>query len=169
MDFEQTQYYNICAGQPVAGNSLVNDGEFRRINEILFSMWQRKRSRGEIVPDGFGDYVEFDETRPYHLPDLRGLFLVGGGGGNQYYSKVQNIPVGSVGGNYEHKLTQNELPRHTHNHQTLNTGNDVFPGTASRGRGGWTTRTTEAQSSNEDAHNNMPPYFAVNYYMRVRV
>ena len=91
-------------------------------------------------------------------PDLRDRFVVGAG--NTY-------GVGAKGGEATHKLTVNEMPSHTHNLPTsmdsnLNHANLCFLtgainspiGISSDSRGG------------NQAHNNLPPYYALCFIMK---
>ena len=100
-------------------------------------------------------------------PDLQDRFVVGAGG--QY-------SVDDIGGEAEVTLTEDELP--SHNHETGVVGNDDGPWYTSTfsmdetrafddtsvvgGDGGFTTNT----GSNE-SHENIPPYYALAYMMKL--
>ena len=89
-------------------------------------------------------------------PDLRGKFVLGAGG---------SYSVGAFGGEETHTLTINEMPSHTHMLsdylQWAGTNGPAWDGTR-----GITTKETSAVGGN-GAHNNMPPYYALCYIMRV--
>ena len=95
-----------------------------------------------------------------------GRVLVGAGSNGG-----RNFTSGSTGGEYEHTLTINEMPSHTHTvtdwyfkrnagEQLGNTHGDELLGNTN------TTNTTSASGSGQ-AHNNMQPYVAVYMWRRV--
>lgn len=88
---------------------------------------------------------------------LKDKFLVGAG---------DAYTLGASGGEAEHTLTVNEMPRHTHANAIYNQGsgtsaaNHVTWGTAG------TVTMTIAETGGSQAHNNLPPYTAVNMWLR---
>lgn len=91
-------------------------------------------------------------------PDLRGRFILGAGGS---YTK------GSTGGEETHALSVGEMPSHTHSvQQSINSDG------ANPGEGSHTYRTytggglSLSYAGGNQAHNNMPPYFALAYIMK---
>ena len=104
---------------------------------------------------------------------IEGKFLLAAGGGNL---------LGSVGGEAEHTLTVEEMPRHKHDvrttvNQYLSTGTE-FTGAwianhfGINGHGSYdATRDYQTlfgdNMGNSQPHNNMPPYIAVNIWKRV--
>lgn len=97
-------------------------------------------------------------------PDLRNRFVVGAG--NQY-------TVGNTGGEATHKLTVNEIPSHTHSFSINgNVGTNTIEATYS---GGTTvisdplyiSSLTSSQTGGSRPHNNLPPYYALCYIMKI--
>lgn len=82
-----------------------------------------------------------------------------------------NYQLGSIGGEAEHTLTINEMPSHTHNYRTAphtfaerdGSQDQVISEPSSSAN--FVTKTTNPNGSGE-AHNNMPPYLAVNVWKR---
>ena len=88
--------------------------------------------------------------------DLRDKFVLGAGNG---YS------VGATGGEATHTLTINEMPSHSHSISYGRSGGLGQPTAADLDSGGSTAATsTEGYG---DAHNNMPPYYALCYIQRI--
>lgn len=83
-------------------------------------------------------------------------------------------PAGSTGGEFEHKLTVDEMPKHDHNtakgeisknaiiqmdkYQTYQSESSIAPGKY------WTAYTTT--SGGDKPHNNTPPYFSMYFWQR---
>lgn len=90
-----------------------------------------------------------------------------------------SYPAGGTGGEFTHKLTQSELPNYSlsvtngSNVIRSKTGNtaDAYVQTQSSGWGipNWESKTvTVASGGSGEAHNNMPPYLAVNMWKRTK-
>lgn len=90
-----------------------------------------------------------------------------------------SYPAGGTGGEFTHKLTQSELPNYSlsvtngSNVIRSKTGNtaDAYVQTQSGGWGipNWEAKTvTVASGGSGEAHNNMPPYLAVNMWKRTK-
>ena len=96
-------------------------------------------------------------------PDLRDRFVLGGGGTH---------PVGELGGEETHTLTEEEMPQHNHSVEAtgnLNTGVkhtiiDAEVVARSTTVGGF-ARTSIGGGS--QPHNNMPPYYVLCYIIKV--
>lgn len=117
-------------------------------------------------------YLSVNDTSPAELfggtwERLKDCFLLAAG---------DTYPAGSAGGEAQHKLTTEEMPKHYHKiaKGTLNNGGNsphfseysahqteasIKPGKY------WTADTTEAGGDNP--HNNMPPYLAVYVWKRI--
>lgn len=99
-------------------------------------------------------------------PDLRSRFIVGTGPG----VGLTNHSLNDVGGSERVTLSLGEMPKHSHNatiptfvnKDWYNNGGDTHPanenGTAS-------VSTTE--QGNNESHENMPPYYALTYIMKL--
>lgn len=92
-------------------------------------------------------------------PDLRGRFVLGGGG---------TYDPGATGGSEEVKLTSDQIPSHYHKlfvseNGLSGSGMDVF----SYGKNGVYTSTYTGAVGGSKAHSNMPPYYALCYIMKL--
>jgi microcystin-dependent protein len=87
-------------------------------------------------------------------PDLRNRFILGAG---------STYAVGAVGGEETHKLTIDEMPSHSHSHLT---GEACYGGYSSAGssNAGYVPSTSVGGGQ---AHNNMPPYYALCFIMKL--
>lgn len=77
-------------------------------------------------------------------------------------------PVGSVGGEASHLLTENEMPKHRHSTPAIgNTGSAGWASTSrwSTDSGGEAVQTS--YTGGGQAHNNMPPYLSVYMWERI--
>lgn len=95
-------------------------------------------------------------------PDLRSRFVLGAG---------SSYSVGATGGEETHKLTINEMPKHNHAVNDLtklsnaHSVQSIAPYTMAES---WTNNTTLIKYAGGDAaHNNMPPYYALCYIMKL--
>lgn len=118
----------------------------------LIAIWKGSTS---TIPDGWVLCNGQNGT-----PDLRDKFVLGAG--NSY-------GVGNTGGEETHRLTINEMPSHNHsfnesvlvhatyeggdNGRRYSLGSDAYPSIGYTGGNG--------------AHNNMPPYYALCYIMKI--
>jgi len=95
-------------------------------------------------------------------PDLRDKFVLGAG---------SSYSVGAIGGEATHTLTIAEMPAHKHSVMEYSGQSGVSGATAysahinSNTNGASSDGTTFAGGS--EAHNNMPPYYALAYIMRI--
>ena len=93
-----------------------------------------------------------------------GRALIGHGTTTDSRGEKKTLTAGQAGGEFNHKLTPNEMPRHGH------TAKDVF---TSGGGGGYDSgpghnpRTITTSEAGGDApHNNMQPYLVVYFWKR---
>lgn len=120
-------------------------------------------------------YITVSNTSPAALfggtwERISERFLLGASG---------SFPAGATGGEFAHTLTQSELPNYSlsvtngSNVIRSKTGNsaDAYVQTQSGGWGipNWESKTvTVASGGSGEAHNNMPPYLAVNMWKRTK-
>lgn len=148
----------------VNGNLSVN-GSISGIGSVPIKgiiMWS-----GTTVPDG---WALCDGTGG--TPDLRGRFIVGAGAG----PGLTSYAVNAVGGAETVTLSKEQMPSHTHEvygrycGYTGSHNNDAEVITyADKSWGGWSKRinTTESAGGGQP-HDNMPPYYALAFIMRMR-
>ncbi|MBI5101971.1 MAG: hypothetical protein HZB33_09090 [Nitrospirae bacterium] len=110
-------------------------------------------------------------------PNLMDKFIVGAGGG---------YAVGATGGEATHTLTVNEMPSHSHPISSVGDHTHSFPvydtsssgpyahaATTISGKGNQTTNAAGAHTHTIDPsggglpHNNLPPYYALAYIMKL--
>lgn len=115
---------------------------------------------GSTIPDA---WVLCDGNNG--TPDLTDRFVIGAG---------KNYQVNDTGGEVEHVLTVDELPEHNHTLSGDSIINSKTNGTVTIGVGGYFTTTSKFETlnttdiiGNGNAHNNMPPYYALYYIMKI--
>ena len=114
---------------------------------------------GNNIPDG---WALCDGTNG--TPDLRNRFIIGAG---DIYTS------GDTGGESVHILTIDEMPKHSHKMKYDSIGwtairqssgtNGIVENTTSSYDGQYSTE----EVGNGNAHNNMPPYYALCYIMKL--
>lgn len=116
-----------------------------------------------------------DDTSPEILfgigvwEKIEGQFLIGTGSHTDDNNETWTFSLGQAHGEYKHTLTINEMPRHSHQqYVTANTGNEGvrqdynYDGNTSR-----YPQCQTGETGGNGAHNNMPPYLAVNMWKRI--
>lgn len=155
---------------------IVNNDETKRINVVDL-----------VYPIG-SIYMSVNSTNPSTIfggtwEQIKGRFLLGTGSpdantDNSFGAMsgtTYNAGVGSTGGQDFHTLTTNEMPSHFHNFyksgRIMYWDSNADPLGIKQGTGGeiaaqssWDTKTANAGGG--QAHNNMPPYFAVYIWKR---
>jgi len=110
-------------------------------------------------------------------PDLRGRFIVGVQG--QAVAGLTSFEIGDFGGEEFHQLTVEEMPPHTHllnrgggadYQNNISSGND-YNGSHQSGSTGGDPDSKESTDKPTPLtafpHNNMPPFYALAYIMKV--
>lgn len=138
-------------------NDTVNAPSIKATRDAIANMWQIVYPIGSI-------YMSANDVNPDTLfggtwDKVENRFLL---------ASSTTYPLGSTGGEATHTLTTSEIPSHTHG---LNGGGSYMEMTPS------TTSGFSAMLPDEDtdtkaaggggAHNNMPPYIAVNVWVRI--
>lgn len=115
---------------------------------------------GSTIPDGWALCDGNNGT-----PDLTDRFVIGAG---------KSYQVNDTGGEAEHTLTIDELPEHSFTLPGDPIINSTANGTVTLGVGGYFTTTKKFKTLNTTdtigsgvAHNNMPPYYALCYIMKI--
>ena len=119
-------------------------------------------------------------TGTFKLPDLRGRFPLGSSSANEPGGAISAHPVAQNGGAETHTLTVEEMPSHGHN-QRYNTGQAngatgayvaglTYAASAARAlrHENYTTQSAApiASTGGDAAHNNMPPFLALNFIIK---
>jgi microcystin-dependent protein len=174
---DQTMRYMLCNGDPVPFSSrqklnMQDDGEYGEYYQINTILWEMGKAQGRMEEAYKG---EFDLDYKYHVPDLRGYFLVGSGSAVDDTTRTKAISLYKKGGEREVLLTGNQSGIQQHNHGIDRAQNSSAGtgGTFAMSEHGSGAGTSAGNVHNVDvkpaleAHPNMPPYFAINYYIRV--
>lgn len=103
-----------------------------------------------------------DGSTTFNLPDMRGRSPVGAGQG----AGLTNRSLGATGGEEIHTLTINEMPSHNHSYTYRNTSSAADGSKSFVGGSGTVSGTTGSNGGNQ-AHNNMQPFAAINYIIKV--
>lgn len=114
---------------------------------------------GSTIPDGWALCDGNNGT-----PDLTDRFVIGAG---------KSYQVNDTGGEAEHILTIDEMPKHSHKMKYDSIGWTAIK--QSHGTDGIVENTTSSydgqysteEVGNGNAHNNMPPYYALCYIMKI--
>ncbi|MDR0303385.1 MAG: hypothetical protein LBH98_01260 [Chitinispirillales bacterium] len=162
MDVFQKKYYQICDGGdlPYSANEKML-GDFELINNLMWQMLKEQNTNND-------EYKDFNPDKRYPVPDLRGYFLVGAKSGTtQQDDRTEEIPLFKKDGESMHTLTIEEMPNHAKHGGYTRKEDSSCEGKDWTALGGGEGNTGDR--GGDKPHNNMPPYFAVNYYIRVRV
>ena len=109
-------------------------------------------------------------------PDLRGRFVVGVNEASNQNTMWQLYALNTAGGEEKHTLTVDEMPAHTHNIVLNQYWWNMESGSDHKCAEPWGMRSETNQSHTKTTasvggghpHNNVPPYYALYYIMRVR-
>ena len=153
-----------------------NDGKFLRANNGadptfetiptpsgfvtgMIIMWN---STVASIPSGF---VLCDGNNS--TPDLRDKFIVGAKQDDSGTAKT-NV-TGSLtqtGGSATHTLTEAEMPSHVHHVQITTDGSGPFGSVSAAGNNNSQGFVATSSKGSGNAHNNLPPYFALCFIMK---
>lgn len=125
-----------------------NSGGLAEIPSGLISIWYGSI---DTIPDGWALCNGENST-----PDLRDRFVLGAGA---------DYAVGATGGEETHKLTVNEMP--THSHSYTGWGGTYLAVGAGTSKTGALDGNATKSAGGSAAHNNMPPYYALCYIMKL--
>jgi microcystin-dependent protein len=95
----------------------------------------------------------------FNVPDLRGRTIIGAGDGSGLSSRA----VGDVGGEETHQITEGELASHVHTIPLTATTLAVEPGEVTVTTPVPFLTQNTGSTGGDEAHNNMQPFFALNY------
>lgn len=108
-------------------------------------------------------YGAGDGSTTFNLPDLRDKFILGAG---------INHNIGEVGGEEEHTLIINEMPRHKHSAKNFVYNSAENPFTINPNGGSKLSTAPDNVSvgytGGDQPHNNMPPYNTTLFIIKVR-
>lgn len=101
---------------------------------------------------GFGTWIRISEGR----------VLLGEGQGTDDNSESRTFNIGDSNGEYEHTLTIDEMPAHTH----TDIGQQVGDADGSPGGQGYSGSHNTGSTGGNQAHNNIQPYLTVYIWQR---
>jgi microcystin-dependent protein len=109
------------------------------------------------------ELCELDADR-FITPDLRFRFILGALPGS--------TPIGTVDGSSTHTLTTAQIPSHDHTVNATQATNTTATGGTNRlttlsGPGAGNNSVNSGLRGGGEAHNNMPPYFAMNWIIKL--
>ena len=137
-------------------------------NQLFFQTLGSNYILDNVYPVG-SIYLSVNSTNPKNLfggtwEQIQGKFLLG---------MDSSYPAGSTGGEATHKLTQGEMPKHSHIIYAPNAGGPDegaalgFPEVGSSNTW-WAVACMTEQTGDNEAHNNMPPYLSVYIWKRTK-
>lgn len=143
--------------------------------ENKLTEFEQKLKNGPSIPIGMiAIWSGNEDTIPagwQRVRELDGRFPVGVGSSNDTANNGHNFAIREIGGEYRHKLTENEMPRHNHNIYIKNAhveygGSDRGDRPVSLTPDGQVGTDKVVQLTGGDVpHNNIPPFYGV-YFIR---
>jgi len=110
-----------------------------------------------------------DGSSTFNVPDLRDRFPLGDKDqGQTDAERVSNFSTerGSTGGFDEHQLTEAEMPSHNHGVPTATADSNNSFGQLDPVNTSAKPDTPTSFTGGDEAHNNMPPFLALNYIIK---
>lgn len=126
----------------------------------MIIMWYGNSAQ---IPDGWA-LCDGQTYNGVQTPDLRDRFIVGAG---------EDYSLSATGGEATHTLTINEMPSHGHRFTVIaqnanSDGTGVLTGGISNSSSDGSFSGDSENVGNNQPHNNMPPYYALYYIIRVK-
>ena len=120
----------------------------------------------------------FDDRNPREILGFgiwsrigEGKVLMGEGVGTDVKQTSKSFSIGSSGGEYEHQLTEDEMPSHNHEAKWDNggnlslTGDGIQPGSVGNGNDKYSSDVIQS-TGGDQSHNNIQPYTTVYMWKR---
>lgn len=145
-------------GSAASGATQASDS-----NEDLFTaLWDNLAEAQAPVSTGRGASAAADwaANKTITLPDFRGRALIGAGTGAGLTART----LGDTDGAETHQLTEAELASHSHTFSGQVSGQEGAGGVTLYQNGGTTATSTVGSDT---AHNNMQPWGAVNWIIKL--
>lgn len=102
-----------------------------------------------------------------HTPDLRGRSILGlnvtGVDGTDNFTRSR---LGDKGGEEQHTLTIDEMPKHSHDIRQSGGGPDYLGAHVPKNWEGWINNESTSFAGGSMSHNNMSPVFILNYIIK---
>lgn len=110
-------------------------------------------------------YGSGNGSTTFNIPDLKGRVAVGAG---NFGDNVHFFTLGDIGGEFEHTLTVDEMPSHSHNLAMANAGNDRVEeaGYSSGVNQNQATDKAIKSAGGSQPHNNLQPFIVLNYIIK---
>lgn len=109
------------------------------------------------------DSTFIDDADHFTVPDFEGRAVIGAGTGSGLTARA----LGDTGGVETHTLTASEMPSHTHTYLPPTINPDIEgPGVPDVGATVLGTVTNTGSAGGDGAHENMPPFGVVTWYIK---
>ena len=125
------------------------------------------------IPPGWGlcDGTTYKDLNgnPIISPDLRSKFILGASKKDTTLNGLTARQVNTQGGEEKHKLTIEEMPPHTHTYGLIETWHapDYVNGPIASGNGLIYIPNPSGETGKSIPHNNMPPFYALAYIIKL--
>ncbi len=154
-----TNAFEVEGNAQVNGNLLIKkNGTASNILDLIYPVNSIYISTSSTNPSNYfgGTWVAY----------ATGRTLIGVGSGTDSNSESKTFSGGATGGEYNHTLTEGEIPSHTHNIQAK-TGSGSGYGILVEGSANGATTTGYIRTTGSgNSHNNIQPYIAVYIWRR---